>query len=96
MLFLSYYLITINNNYKLILSSLIRFEALTYYSFIEQIFITAYNVTKYQLNDMNLSKLWEIIGKPGMLQSTRLQRVGHNLVTEQHNVTKYWPVTPCA
>ena len=61
MLFLSYYLITINNNYKLILSSLIRFEALTYYSFIEQIFITAYNVTKYQLNDMNLSKLWEIM-----------------------------------
>ena len=63
MLFLSYYLKTINNNYKLILSSLIRFEALTYYSVIEQVFITAYNVTKYhhQLNDMNLSKLWEIM-----------------------------------
>ena len=24
-------------------------------------------------------------GKPGMLQSTGSQRVGHNLVTEQHN-----------
>ena len=47
MLFLSYHLITINDNYKLILSSLIRFEALTYYSFIEQIFIIIYNVTKY-------------------------------------------------
>ena len=37
--------------------------------------------------DMNLSKLWEIVrtGKPGVLQSTGLQRVGHNLVTEQQH-----------
>ena len=39
--------------------------------------------------DMSLSKLQEIgkvrrrTGKPGMLQSTEWQRVGHNLVTEQ-------------
>ena len=37
--------------------------------------------------DMNLSKPQEMVtwrtGKPGMLQSTGSQRVGHNLVTEQ-------------
>ena len=35
--------------------------------------------------DMSLSKLQEIVktGKPGMLQSTRLQRVRHDLATEQ-------------
>ena len=35
--------------------------------------------------DMNLSKLREIVktGKPGMLQSMGLQRVGYNCVTEQ-------------
>ena len=35
--------------------------------------------------DMNLSKLQEIVEDrgPGMLQSTGLQRVRHNLVTEQ-------------
>ena len=35
--------------------------------------------------DMNLSKLWEIVKdrKPGMLLSMGLQRVGHDLVTEQ-------------
>ena len=37
--------------------------------------------------DMNLSKYWEIEddrrGKPGMLQSMGLQRVGRDLVTEQ-------------
>ena len=36
--------------------------------------------------DMNLSKLQEIgrSRKPGELQSIVLQRVGHDLVTEQH------------
>ena len=35
--------------------------------------------------DMSLSKLWEIvIGKPGVLQSMKSQRVRHNLATE-HN-----------
>ena len=35
--------------------------------------------------DVILSKLWEIArtGKPGMLQSIGLQRVSHDLVTEQ-------------
>ena len=35
--------------------------------------------------DMSLSKLWEIVKtrKPGMLQSTGSQRVGHDFVTEQ-------------
>ena len=35
--------------------------------------------------DMNLSKLQEIVkeGKPGMMQSMRVQRVGHDLATEQ-------------
>ena len=35
--------------------------------------------------DMNLSKLWEIAKrrKTGMLQSMGLQRVGHDLATEQ-------------
>ena len=35
--------------------------------------------------DTNLSKLQEIVqhGEPGMLQSMGLQRVGHNLATEQ-------------
>ena len=33
---------------------------------------------------MSLSKLWEIrTGKPGVLQSMGLQRVGHKLATEQ-------------
>ena len=33
---------------------------------------------------MSLSKLWELVmeGKPGMLQSMGLQRVGHDRVTE--------------
>ena len=38
--------------------------------------------------DMILSKLWEIAEKDRgacMLQSVALQRVRHNLVTEQHN-----------
>ena len=36
--------------------------------------------------NMNLSKLQETLkeGKPGMLQSMELQRVGRDLVTEQH------------
>ena len=37
--------------------------------------------------DMSLSKLWQIVkdseGKPGVLQSTGSQRVGHDLATEQ-------------
>ena len=35
--------------------------------------------------DMSLSKLWEIVKdmERGMPQSMRLQRVGHNLATEQ-------------
>ena len=35
--------------------------------------------------DMSLSKLWEIVKdrEPGVLQSMGLQRVGHNLATEQ-------------
>ena len=35
--------------------------------------------------DMSLSKLWEIVrtGKPGVLQSTGSQRVGHDVATEQ-------------
>ena len=35
--------------------------------------------------NMNLSKRWEIVKDRGtcMLQSMRLQRVGHGLVTEQ-------------
>ena len=35
--------------------------------------------------DFSLSKLWEIVKdrEPGVLQSMGLQRVGHNLATEQ-------------
>ena len=38
--------------------------------------------------DMSLNKLWEIVkdrkrGKPGMLQSTRSQRVRYDLATKQ-------------
>ena len=34
--------------------------------------------------DMNLSKLWEIVkGRGPWLQSTGLQRVGHDLAAEQ-------------
>ena len=35
--------------------------------------------------DMNLGKFWEMVGteKSRMLQSVRLQRVGHDWVTEQ-------------
>ena len=38
--------------------------------------------------DMNLSKLQETLkeGKPGMLQSMELQRVGRDLVTEQQQM----------
>ena len=37
--------------------------------------------------DINLSKLWEVwrTGKPGMLQSMRLQWFRHDLATEQHS-----------
>ena len=28
--------------------------------------------------DVSLSTLWELVMKPGVLQSMRLQRVGHN------------------
>ena len=33
--------------------------------------------------DMNLSELQEIVGESGMLQSVGLQRVGHDLMTQQ-------------
>ena len=38
--------------------------------------------------DMNLSKLQKIMmtGEPGMLQSRGLQRIGHDLVTEQQQI----------
>ena len=37
--------------------------------------------------DMSLGKLWELVmlGRPGMLQSMRSQRVGHDWVTELHS-----------
>ena len=35
--------------------------------------------------DTSMSKLWElVIGKPGVLQSMGLPRVGHDQVTEQN------------
>ena len=37
--------------------------------------------------DMNLRKLWERV-KPGVLQSMELQRVRHDLVTEQQLLGK--------
>ena len=39
------------------------------------------------LMDISLSKLREIVktGKPGMLQSMGLQRIGHDLATEQQH-----------
>ena len=46
--------------------------------------------------DMSLSKLQEIVtnGKPGVLQSTGLQGIRHDLVTEQRQPGKvpqsYW------
>ena len=33
--------------------------------------------------DMNVSKLWEIMEEPGVLQSMGWQRVRYNLVTKQ-------------
>ena len=41
--------------------------------------------------DMNLSKFWEMVKQtlgeePGMMQSMGLQRVGHDLVTEQQHL----------
>ena len=41
--------------------------------------------------DMSLSKLWEMwrTGKPGVLLSMGLQRIGHDLATEQH-FAKEW------
>ena len=43
--------------------------------------------------DMSLSKLQEMVKdrKPGMLQSMGLQRVGHNLATEQQLLLKPAP-----
>ena len=55
--------------------------------------------------DMNLSKLQETLkeGKPGMLQSMELQRVGRDLVTKQQqiqistwkNVLHHFPLEKC-
>ena len=51
--------------------------------------------------DMSLNKLWEIVrtGKPGVLQSMRLQRVGYDLATEQlrhiYNMYMYMYVYVC-
>ena len=41
--------------------------------------------------DMNLSKLWEMVkdGKLGMLQSMGLERVEHNVVTEQQQCLRF-------
>ena len=41
--------------------------------------------------DMNLSNLWEMVndGKLGMLQSMGLQRVEHNIVTEQQQCLRF-------
>ena len=38
--------------------------------------------------DMNLGKLWEMVreGRPGMLQSMGLQRVGYDWATEQQSL----------
>ena len=36
--------------------------------------------------DVSLSKLWELVMKPGVLQSMGLQRVGHNWVTELETI----------
>ena len=39
---------------------------------------------------MSLHKLWEIVkGKPGVLQSTGMQRVGRNWATEQQQHESY-------
>ena len=40
--------------------------------------------------DMSLSKLWELVMDrgPGMLQSMGLQRVRHNLTTEQQQKSR--------
>ena len=44
--------------------------------------------------EMNLSKFWET-EEPGMLQSMGLQRVRHDLMTEeqQHKIYNYWETT---
>ena len=41
--------------------------------------------------DMSLSKLWEIVEDGTLLQSMGCQRVGHDLVTEQH---QEWNTAP--
>ena len=43
--------------------------------------------------DMSLSKLWEIVKDrvPGVVQSMGLQRVGHELVTEQQHLLELTP-----
>ena len=45
--------------------------------------------------EMNLSKLWEIVKEPGVLQSMRLQRVGHGLVTTTQQPFLNWVVWFC-
>ena len=45
-------------------------------------------VWHHWVSGMSLSKLWEMVktGKPCVLQPMGLQRVGHNLVTEQQQI----------
>ena len=46
----------------------------------------------HQFNGQELSKLWETVKdrKPGVLQSTGSQRVGHELATEQQQWALYF------
>ena len=54
-------------------------QALCYLGLFPVLFICFVSIFEY------LSKLWETVKdrKPGMLQSVELQRVGHDLATEQ-------------
>ena len=42
--------------------------------------------------DMSLSKLWEIVKDREVLQSMELQRVRHDLATEQQSNEKEWTI----
>ena len=74
-----------------------------------QIFLIWYLLEKDSITDsmdMNLSKLWETVraGKPGMLYYIKLQKLGHDLATEQRQgksksilllLRKYWNWHEC-